>query len=69
MNGYRRCGMYVQWDIQNNLDEPRIIILKQISYDITYMWNLKKMVRMNSFTKQTHRYRKQTYGYQRDVEG
>ena len=42
---------------------------KKILYDIIYMWNLKKMVRMNSFTKQTHRYRKQTYGYQRDVEG
>ena len=30
------------------------------------MWNLKKMVLMNLFTKQkwSHRYRKQTYGYQ-----
>ena len=25
---------------------------KQISYDIAYMWNLKKMVQMNLFTKQ-----------------
>ena len=25
---------------------------KQISYDITYMWNLKKMIQLNSFTKQ-----------------
>ena len=24
---------------------------KSILYDITYMWNLKKMIRMNSFTK------------------
>ena len=40
---------------------------RQISYDITYMWNLKKMRQMNLFTdqKETHRHRKQTYGYQR----
>ena len=25
----------------------------------------KKMMKMNLFKKQTHRYRKQTYGYQR----
>ena len=25
---------------------------RQISYDITYVWNLKKMVQMNLFTKQ-----------------
>ena len=36
-------------------------------YDITYMWNLKKMIQMNFFTKQkqTHRHRKQIYAYQR----
>ena len=35
------------------------------------MWNLKKMIQMNLFTKQTptHRYRKQTYGYQRRMAG
>ena len=35
---------------------------KEISYDITYIWNLKKMIQMNLFTKQelTHRPRKQT---------
>jgi len=40
---------------------------RQISYDITYMWNLKKMIKINLFTKhkQTHRLRKQIYGYQR----
>ena len=35
--------------------------------DIAYMWNLKKKrggVQMNLFTKQSHRYRKQNYGYQ-----
>ena len=44
---------------------------RQISYDITYMWNLKKMIQMNLFTKQkqTHRHRKQTYGYQRGKGG
>ena len=45
---------------------------RQISYDITYMWNLnKKMIQMNLFTKQkqTHRHRKQTCGYQRGKVG
>ena len=42
---------------------------RQISYDITYVWNLKKMIQMNLFTKQTLRHRKQTYGYQRGKEG
>ena len=39
---------------------------RYISYDITYMWNLKKMVQMNLFTKQkqSQRCRKQFYGYQ-----
>ena len=33
--------------------------------DITYMWNLKKVIQMNLFTKQkqTYRHRKQIYGY------
>ena len=44
---------------------------KQISYDIAYMWNLKKMVQMNLHTKQkySHRCREQTYGYQGGKEG
>ena len=45
---------------------------RQISHDITYMWNLKrKMIQMNLFTKQkqTHRHRKQTYSYQRGKVG
>ena len=25
---------------------------RQISYDITYMWNLKKMIQINLFTKE-----------------
>ena len=39
----------------------------QISYDITHMWNLNKIIQMNLFTKQkqTHRHRKQIYGYQK----
>ena len=43
-----------------------------MSYDIPYMWNLKKKkIKMNLFTeqKQTHRHKKQTYGYQRGGEG
>ena len=49
-----------------------IIIVSEVRerqiYDITYLWNLKKMIRMNLFTeqKQTHRQRKQTYDYQRE---
>ena len=37
---------------------------RQTSYDITYMWHLKKR---NLFAEQkkTHRLGKQTYGYQR----
>ena len=42
---------------------------RQISCDISYMWNLKKKkkIQMSLFTKQkqTHRHRTKTYGYQR----
>ena len=40
-------------------------------YDITYLWNLKKMIQVNLFTKQkqTYRHRKQSYGYQRGRVG
>ena len=43
---------------------------RQILYEITYMWNLK-IIQMNLFTKQkqTHRHRKQSYGYQRGKGG
>ena len=39
-------------------------------YMITHMWNLKKVIPMNLSTKQkqTHRYKKYTYGYQRGNE-
>ena len=40
----------------------------KLSYDIAYMWNLKeKKTRMDLFPKQkeTHKHRKQTYGYQK----
>ena len=43
-------GHYAKW---NKSDRER-----QISYDLTYMWNQK-------ITLQTHRYREQTGGYQR----
>ena len=43
---------------------------RQISYDIAFMWNLKKkkMMPMNLFTKrkQAHRLREQTYAYQKE---
>ena len=43
----------------------------QTPYDVTYMWNLKKKIQMNLFTKQkqTYRLRKQVYGYQRGKVG
>ena len=38
---------------------------RQISYDIAYIWNLKKMMQTNLFTKQkqTDRLREWSYGY------
>ena len=38
---------------------------RQILYDITYLWNLKKYKNLVNVTKQkeTHTYRKQTSGY------
>ena len=52
------------------------IILSEVSqtekdkYDITYMWNLSNIT-TNVYTKpkQTHRHRKQTYGYQSEEGG
>ena len=41
---------------------------RQISW-YPYMRNLKKMIQMNLFTKQTHRLREWTYGYQRGKGG
>ena len=43
---------------------------RQISYNITYMWNLKKTIQMNLFTKQkqTHRLRELIYSYQSRTE-
>ena len=45
---------------------------RQISYDITYMWDQKtdlftksSLFTKNLLIKQTHRHRKQTYGYQK----
>ena len=46
----------------------KLIIQRHISYDITYMWNLKKKkIQMDLLKKQKeiHRLRKQTYIYQR----
>ena len=45
--------------------DPEIIILRevrqrQISYNITYMWNLIKMIQMNLFIKQKQTHRFQT---------
>ena len=54
-----------------------MIILSEVSqteknkYNITYLWNLKNMLQVNLFTKQkqTHRCRKQYYGYQTGRSG
>ena len=50
---------------------PNEVNQRQMSYDIAYVWNLKKIIQMNLFTKQkqTHRHRQQTYGYQRRKVG
>ena len=55
MDGPRDC--HTEW---SKSDRER-----QISYDITYMWNQKNDT-VNLFTKekQTHRLREWTYGYQ-----
>ena len=64
-----------EWNkaICSNMDRPRDYHTKwnksdretQISYDTTYMRNLKKRIQINLFTKQkqTHRLREGTYGY------
>ena len=56
--------------------DPEIIILsevrqRQILLDITYMWNLKNNTNESIYKKQkqTHRCRKQTYGYQKGEGG
>ena len=38
---------------------------KQIPFDITYMWNVKYDTNELTKQKQTHRHRKQIYGYQK----
>ena len=37
---------------------------RQISYDITYMWNVKNKLVNKTKKKQTHRYRRQTSDHQ-----
>ena len=54
--------------ICSHMDGPRDHLClreRQISYDITYMWNLKEMVKMNLLQKWkwSHRHIKQIYGY------
>ena len=47
------------------LSEVKSDTEREISYDITCMWNLKKMIQVNLFIKQkqTHRLREQTDDY------
>ena len=66
-----------EWNnvICNSVDEPRYWCTKwkigKDKYDITFMWNLKKTIQINLFTKQkqTHRHKNQTYGSQRGERG
>ena len=48
-----------------------IVFSGQVLYDITYMWNLKKTIKVNLYTNQkhTHSYKKQTNSYQREGRG
>ena len=63
--------------IWSNMDGPRDYHTKwskrkrEEYHGITYMWNLKKNKWTTLFTKQkqTHRYRKQSYGYQMKIGG
>ena len=65
--------------ICSNMDEPRDYHTKwskpdrerQISYDITYMCNLKRKTYKLTYLQksETHRHRKQTYGYQVRMHG
>jgi len=51
------------------MDSQTVILsevrLRKTNIQYTYMWNLKKMIQMNLFTKQKQiqRLREQTYGY------
>ena len=63
---------HTQWNVKGwnnvicrNTDGPRDYHTKssksdKYKYHITYMWNLKKLIQMNLFTKQTHRHKEQT---------
>ena len=61
----------------SNIDGPRDYHTKwnksdgerQISYAITYMWNLKYDTNELIYETETHRHRKQIYGYQRGKGG
>lgn len=46
-------------------------LLFYVSYDITFMWNLIKMIQKNLFTKQTQTqsFQNQSYGFQRGNGG
>ena len=51
-------GYYAKW---NKSHEER-----QILYDFTHMWSIKKKVNEQTKQKQTHRYREQSSGYQKE---
>ena len=50
-----RCKKEQNNAICSNMDGPRDSHReRQVSYDITYMWNLIKRIQKNLFTKQTN---------------
>ena len=55
--GYYSATKKQDNDICSRTHGPKAVILNEgrqenISYDVTYIWNLKKMAQMNLFTKQ-----------------
>ena len=60
MDGHRDC--HIKW---SKSDRKR-----QISYDVTYMWNLKNNTNERIYKIEVDfRHREQTCGYQRGKEG
>ena len=60
-------GSFVQmWMDLESVMQSEVSQTEKDEYHISYTWNLKKRVQMNLFTKQkqSHRCKKQTYGYQ-----
>ena len=77
----KRCGTHIQWNISYKKDEimpfaatqMKLFTLsdksdkeRQISYDITYIWNKNGKVNLFTKQKQRQRCRKQSYSYKEE---